>query len=978
MFKNENIHPAVQKALYRKIDSLNRLRLGTDSPFFNGGVLEPRDDSNPVEQHLFRNCFAKVSAAIKSETQDELLDLPESLSSYFTIGENRTSQTNKPLTFRKSFEETPDNIFRGHTGITSIEASQLSFFTKKYTINFSCPDPIDFEERVQPTFLRHGQFVAIEFGWGIEEDSVNIPPLSNKDLQDLVDGVRERNLKAAGNYLCDVGIVTNYNFELNSTGGYTGTIDVVTQGQNILNQTTQEADSNTGEVMSEIIKNLEKAADKQLTEEEATITGAPVLVGGVGGEKEIKTDELKRKEFAQEEIEELQIKSTTYQSAMRNLDKVLDEYLGEKKVVQLAKKDITRREGSGTNRTYTVKKGTKIGGNDFYTRRKINKETYFRRFNETEVFNEDIVGDPGTIEYLFKNGAMYLNIVRNGYLERPNPSPPNSLKKRYFISWGWFEDFILNTFFRTKAKGKIIQQVRSIDGDIPTDCNSSKHLFSMGLDSVILPNKHQPKINQEFKNVKQYNDFSQSEKVKLARIRDAFGIIDENFDSFQIKDAEKKKDDSETDETLVLEKSRVGVIRNMVFPIEMIQRHFTNISTVRQGMQSFWAEVSNLYGGYWNFQILEDDDVPGKIGVVDFLSKTKEEDDPNVLANRSDRTTFKDYKFTPDKVSKQYQKMFTFPLYSKDGIVKEFSLDIKLTSKAATLVNYGTNTNILNSVGSGDSKDLGLIAYSYLFKKNREEALKIDTDKSAPINKPDAVLENLSYEINKNDGVGLGTDDKEYKGNVRKLDEKFGIDFRVIKDIQDDQDELLQRIQSGKALLQDGIGMYDENGNLAPMMKKYMNYIINYSLHEGDESNLQRTRPIIPIELSMTLDGIGGLKPGDMFRVDYLPKVYRDFAYFQIFQINHSMGTSGWETKITAKMKVDLTKMREEGYIQKAPPRNVGLDTLSNAMRDFVNYKDTRALIKKAPTAPTGSGYGDVVDDIIEGSKYPWLDYQSF
>ena len=78
-----------------------------------------------------------------------------------------------------------------------------------------------------------------------------------KDLQDLVDGVRERNLKAAGNYLCDVGIVTNYNFELNSTGGYTGTIDVVTQGQNILNQTTQEADSNTGEVMSEIIKNLE-------------------------------------------------------------------------------------------------------------------------------------------------------------------------------------------------------------------------------------------------------------------------------------------------------------------------------------------------------------------------------------------------------------------------------------------------------------------------------------------------------------------------------------------------------------------------------------------------------------------------------------------------------------------------------------------------------------------------------------------------
>ena len=36
-------------------------------------------------------------------------------------------------------------------------------------------------------------------------------------------------------------------------------------------------------------------------------------------------------------------------------------------------------------------------------------------------------------------------------------------------------------------------------------------------------------------------------------------------------------------------------------------------------------------------------------------------------------------------------------------------------------------------------------------------------------------------------------------------------------------------------------------------------------------------------------------------------------------------------------MKVDLTKMREEGYIQKAPPRNVGLDTMKIRRQE---YKD--------------------------------------
>ena len=60
MIINENINPLVQKALYSKIDALNRLRLGKDESFFiSNENLEPSDNTNPVEQHLFRNCFAK-------------------------------------------------------------------------------------------------------------------------------------------------------------------------------------------------------------------------------------------------------------------------------------------------------------------------------------------------------------------------------------------------------------------------------------------------------------------------------------------------------------------------------------------------------------------------------------------------------------------------------------------------------------------------------------------------------------------------------------------------------------------------------------------------------------------------------------------------------------------------------------------------------------------------------------------------------
>jgi len=933
MFKNENIHPAVQKALYRKIDSLNRLRLGTDSPFFNGGVLEPQDNSNPVEQHLYRNCFAKVSAAIKSETQDELLDQPESLSSYFNIGQTRDSQTNKPLTFRKSFEETSDNIFRGHTGITSIEASQLSFFTKKYTISFSCPDPIDFESRVQPTFLRHGQFIAIEFGWGIEEDSVNIPPLSNKDLQNLVDGVRERNLQAAGNYICDVGIVTNYDFKLESTGGYTGTIDVVTQGQNILNQTTEEAEAKSGETLSEIIADIKEIAKNEEQDSDSD------------GEKE-KQFSVKEQTKAENQLDRLRIKSVTYQSAIRNLDKVLDSYFGDKKV------KVAGVYGKQYSQDYKIEEVRKYKYLDNY---KIGNS--LQRVNQLSA---------GKIEYFFKNGAMYLNQTNKGYLT--GPPIPDSLKKRYFMSWGWFEDHILNTFFRTTAKGKVIQELRSITGvkgkETPTKCHISKDLFSLGLDSVMLPGKHQPKIRQDLK-MEQLLEFSTKEKVKLARMRNVFDIIDENFNPFVPFFEDTLGEDPTGERTFI---SNEGEIRNMVFPIELYKKHFENMSTVRQGMQSFWAEVSNLYGNFWNFQVVEDNDVKGRVGIVDFLLEEKKEtEDPSILANQSDRTTFKDYKFTPGEVDKQYQKMFTFPLYSKDGIVKEFSLSVKLTSKAAVLVNYGTNTNILNSVGSGDGKNLGLIAYTYLLKKHKQEVSKPDTDNSNPINKSDAVLQDLSFEITKNNGVGVGTSATFYNERTRgqgkvikgdteetisesefaefgELDSRFGIDFTSIKDIKDDKDEVLNRIQSQRALKENGIGMYDENGNLTPEMRQYMNYIINYSLHEGDDSNIQRTKPVIPIALSMTLDGIGGLKPGDMFRVDYLPKVYRDFAYFQVFEVNHSMGTSGWETKITAQMKLDLVKMKKEGYVQTTEPRDFDLGDITETMRIFYD-DDNKAFV---------------------------------
>ena len=108
---------------------------------------------------------------------------------------------------------------------------------------------------------------------------------------------------------------------------------------------------------------------------------------------------------------------------------------------------------------------------------------------------------------------------------------------------------------------------------------------------------------------------------------------------------------------------------------------------------------------------------------------------------------------------------------------------------------------------------------------------------------------------------------------------------------------------------------FDDSGALGNKFKRRMLSTINYSDVEGEMSNYQLNKTIIPLELDMTIDGVGGLKPGNLFRIDYLPKIYRKYTYFQIFAINHSITTSGWSTSINAKMKLDFPKMIKNGLV---------------------------------------------------------------
>jgi len=981
----KQIHPAVQKALYRKIDGLNKLFIGTNKEINTvSTALDVGNNINPIEQQMARMCWARLTAAVKDPDKkglDGLSDQPVYFSSYIEqSNEGRiVENANRPLTYNKRsamgyfspdaptrFGENKDNIFRGETGITQVSVEQLSFFVKKMTISFSCPDPIDFEERIQPIFLRHGQYCAVEFGWGMNDMDIKTPPLSLTDIQKLNSSIMERNLALAGNYQCDVGIVSNYKFSLNADGGYEGTIDILSRGQNVLNQTSQNDTDLAEDILSvqTSVQNLEdlNKFKKQLTDEDYI---------------NFSEDEKKAILGSTNELDDIQRAKITYKQTMLGLDSIIDSFLNE---VETERKDLSSVKG-----LYPGLEKTKTLG----------------------IVNDNKMG---SILYKFKDGV--LRTRRDTGLEQEDTETLKILKvspnvrknltdlaqNKYWISWGWFEDHILNSFFSidinitkggaTKEK-QTLQSIRSVTDDggfiKPNKCHISKDLWTKGLDSVILPDRIHPSAFNPYFNYRltdletmevaftalsgkrQTDTEAYAQHQKLAGVHLIFKIINEKFKPFIPRQQESNLDvvdfgyqdpDALIDRAvqgnlgsgtldkrqLTYEDTNFGSIRNMVFPIGKFKEHFTNMETLKQGLRSFWSDVQNEYGGFWAFGIGQDDNNTGRIGIYDlYYNSGAEKVDLFVSDNQSTREDFVNYKYkkftdlkTGEKSLDKTDKIFTFPLYSKDSFVKSFNLNVKMSSKAATIAVYGGNTNVATGTQrSGDLNDLSLTAYSLLLNPTRKAKTKSETLSEIKQSLQDGLVSEMSFPID-DDMIGTGISQYDQSSRTNNIgpgaalfDSLFevplndkGIDFHNKNIILNDEaTEILKKLENLDEVTNSrayyswydfGVDsqtrFYDVKGNMKPAFLRTMNFLINTSLFEGDESNIQITKPVIPIDIDMTLDGVGGLKPFDLFRLDYLPEIYRNYTYFQVFDVGHTVTPAGWETNITAKMKLDLPK----------------------------------------------------------------------
>ena len=97
-------------------------------------------------------------------------------------------------------------------------------------------------------------------------------------------------------------------------------------------------------------------------------------------------------------------------------------------------------------------------------------------------------------------------------------------------------------------------------------------------------------------------------------------------------------------------------------------------------------------------------------------------------------------------------------------------------------------------------------------------------------------------------------------------------------------------------------GKFQLDGKMKPYFINTIEYLT--SVHGTAKSG--NIPVLIPLELELTIDGIGGIYPGNSFHSEYVPNRYKNEALFQCFNVNHTIDGSGWTVNVSGKMRATL------------------------------------------------------------------------
>ena len=208
-------------------------------------------------------------------------------------------------------------------------------------------------------------------------------------------------------------------------------------------------------------------------------------------------------------------------------------------------------------------------------------------------------------------------------------------------------------------------------------------------------------------------------------------------------------------------------------------------------------------------------------------------------------------------------KDFEMVVYGVNSIAREASITTEVDANIKGSIMYGTN----KQSGTNDIGEKNTIEYQFYGRQVRD------------ITHDNLYQSDISYDISDK----LETEDNKTKNTTQEL--------------------LSALVDSGKRVYTNAT---DETTREAK--QAINNYLVRTygGQFKSDGSEATSTNVILPVKLNFTLDGLSGIKFGNVLRASPLPKRYTDAVKFSVTNVTHNLTNNDWTTAIETVMRVSI------------------------------------------------------------------------
>ena len=424
----------------------------------------------------------------------------------------------------------------------------------------------------------------------------------------------------------------------------------------------------------------------------------------------------------------------------------------------------------------------------------------------------------------------------------------------------------------------------------------------------------------------------------------------------------------------------VGSLRNMWVNIEEIQKAFgidltskdepkaNPPGTFENGMRALLQSLNSNFYGVWDFELAVDPYDSTNMGVIDKKVNALGKNTLNYTTFLSDV----EGSSVPDREGNFSHEVsdlgiYKFPSFKVGSIVKNQNLSFKIPDSMALTILYGSNKpdktetsnaaynnpDLMKLFSGGqeiDDKYLMDMIPSNVSKGGRTAAQNVGSHKTNPNSK---IVKDSEY------GMKLTTNEewgyKQWAGDTQEIIDstkvkrppKVQLSFEegtnsIVEitekfDVEGGTDSsvnaagmTIMGAAGQKVVTEENKGKFIRISELPKLftndidaaifkIKKDVEKLIRSRLNGSlkiEENDFLKVDTIIPAELTLEIDGIGGISPGDLVHTDYIQKRYGveifddnvnygPYTYFQVFGLSQRVDSSNWSTELVTKMRIN-------------------------------------------------------------------------